>query len=139
VDIYRLYAARNWAYQAAQEAALVGASRGRDWNNVSVTGMVGLDGETAIHEAQTIIEAEMNSRHITGFTTDVRALPEPTGGTIPDYPPQQVRLGTSRGDWSSNEPAVGIYLSMPVNWLLLDRFGIVNQSVAVFAAAGVAQ
>ena len=29
VDIYRLYAARNWAYSAAQEAALTGASRGR--------------------------------------------------------------------------------------------------------------
>ena len=32
VDIYRLYAARNWAYSVAQEAALAGASRGRDWD-----------------------------------------------------------------------------------------------------------
>lgn len=30
VDIYRLYAARNWAYGVAQEAAMAGASRGRD-------------------------------------------------------------------------------------------------------------
>ena len=30
VDIYRLYAARNWAYTLAQEAAMAGASRSRD-------------------------------------------------------------------------------------------------------------
>ncbi len=38
VDIYRLYAARNWAYSVAQEAALAGASRGRDWDAVLNTG-----------------------------------------------------------------------------------------------------
>jgi len=42
VDIYRLYAARNWAYTVAQEAALAGASRGRDWAYVSATGNIRL-------------------------------------------------------------------------------------------------
>lgn len=139
VDIYRLYAARNWAYQVAQEAALAGASRGRDWSSVIATGKIRLDGETAVQEAQAIVQNEMNSRQIVGYNVDIRALPEPNGGTIPGYPPQPVRLGNGRGEWSSDEPAVGVYLTMPVNWLLLDHLGIVGKSVAVFAAAGVAQ
>jgi len=43
VDIYRLYAARNWAYSVAQEAALAGASRGRDWDTVLNSGFIQLD------------------------------------------------------------------------------------------------
>jgi len=139
VDIYRLYAARNWAYQVAQEAALAGVSRGRDWNSISAAGEISLDADTAIAEAKNIVQAEMNSRQIVGYSVDIRALPEPDGGTTPDYPPQPVRLGISRGDWSSDEPAVGVYLTLPVNWLLLDRLGVVGKSVTVFAAAGVAQ
>ena len=139
VDIYRLYAARNWAYQVAQEAALAGVSRGRDWNSISASGEIRLNAETAISEAQYIVQAEMNSRQIVGYSMEVRALPEPNGGTISGFPPRPTRLGIGLGDWSSDEPAVGVYLTMPVSWLLLDRLRIVGKSVSVFAAAGVAQ
>lgn len=139
VDIYRLYAARNWAYQVAQEAALAGASRGRDWNSITAGDEMRLNADIAISEAQEIVQVEMDSRQIVGYSMDIRVLPEPNGGTISGFPPRSVRLGTSRGDWNSDEPAVGIYLTMPVSWLMLDRLGIVGKSVSVFAAAGVAQ
>jgi len=42
VDIYRLFAARNWAYTVAQEAAMAGASRGRDWSSLMVDAISGL-------------------------------------------------------------------------------------------------
>ena len=39
IDVYRLYAARNWAYSVAQEAALAGVSKGRDWSSVTTSGL----------------------------------------------------------------------------------------------------
>ena len=139
VDIYRLYSARNWAYSVAQEAALAGASRGRDWTYVAATGSIRLTPEIAASQAQQIITAEMNARGVSGYNADIRVLPDPSGGTITGYPPRPVRLGNGRGDWSTNEPAVGVYLTIPVEWLLLDRIGIIEKSVCVFASAGVAQ
>jgi hypothetical protein len=50
-----------------------------------------------------------------------------------------VRLGNGLGAWSSDEPAVGVYLQVPVKWLLLDGLNIGAKSISVFAAAGVAQ
>ncbi|HZW03203.1 MAG TPA: hypothetical protein VFF68_04710 [Anaerolineaceae bacterium] len=138
VDVYRLYAARNWAYSVAQEAALAGTSKGRDWASISSSEEMRLVGTTAKAEAEKLVAAEMAARGITGYTMDVRVLPDPTGGSISGYPPRPVRLGSSRGSWSSDEPAVGVYLEVPVNWFLLNRLGIVPKDVHVFAAAGVA-
>ena len=138
VDIYRLYAARNWAYSVAQEAALTGASRGRDWAAVAATGNIQLTPALAVSQSQQVVSAQMASRGIAGYTVDIRILPAPGGGTIPGYPPSLVRLGESRGFWSSNEPAVGVYLTLPVDWLILDGFGIAEKSISVFASAGVA-
>ncbi len=139
VDIYRLYAARNWAYSVAQEAAMAGVSRGRDWSSIAVDGQIRLNEVIARDEAEKLVTAEMTARGISGYGMDVRVLPEPTGGTIAGYPVMTVRLGSGLGDWSSNEPAVGVYLEIPVNWLLLDRLNISVKTVRVFAAAGVAQ
>ena len=139
VDIYRLYTARNWAYAVAQEAALSGASRGRDWSKATSAGSVSLVSATAQSTAEGVVKTEMTTRGIQGYSLDVRVLPDPTGGSVPNYPPRPVRLGESRGYWSTNEPAVGVYLTVPVSWLLLDTLGITPQSVAVFASAGVAQ
>jgi hypothetical protein len=138
VDIYRLYAARNWAYSVAQEAALTGASQGRDWAYVAATGGIRLTTMLAISQAQQVVTAQMITRGISGYTVDIRVLPDPTGGTIPGYPPRPVRLGNSRGYWSTDEPAVGVYLTLPVDWLILDSFGIAEKSISVFASAGVA-
>jgi hypothetical protein len=43
------------------------------------------------------------------------------------------------GSWSSDEPAVGVYLEVPVNWVMLDMLSTSLKTVRVFAAAGVAQ
>lgn len=139
VDVYRLFAARNWAYSVAQEAALAGASRGRDWSAVTSGGKIQLNSTTARSEAQSLVAAEMSVRGLNQYVMDVRVLPDPTGGSISDYPPSPVRLGTSLGNWSSSEPAVGVYLEVPVSWLMLDVLGNQPKTVRVFASAGVAQ
>ena len=82
VDIYRLYAARNWAYSVAQEAAMAGASRGRDWTSVAGGGDIRLNEATAQTEAQALVSAEMSTRGVTGYEMDVRVLPDPEGGSI---------------------------------------------------------
>lgn len=139
VDVYRLYAARNWAYVVAQEAALAGVSKGRDWPSITTSGEIRLVEATARGVAENLVAAEMNARGISGYSMDVRILPNSDGGTIPGYPPRPVRLGGSLGSWSSDEPAAGVYLEVPVKWLLLDRIGIAEKTVAAFAAAGVSR
>ncbi len=139
VDIYRLYAARNWANSVAQEAAMAGASRGRDWNSFTSDGAIHLDPAIAHAEAEQIVQKEMAARGVAGYLVDIRVLPDATGGSLADFPPHPVRLGTGLGDWSSNEPAVGVYLEVPVSWLMLDMLNTSLKSVHVFAAAGVAQ
>ena len=139
VDLYRLYAARNWGYALAQEAALMGASIGRDFSAVTAGEPVGLDEGIASGQAQQIVQAAMADRGLTDYQLDVRVLPDPAGGSIPGFPPRPVRLGPSLGEWHSDEPAVGVYLSFPVKWLLLGQIGVVEKSVSVFAAAGVGQ
>ena len=139
VDIYHLYAARNWAYAVAQEAALAGASRGRDWGSVSSAGAMRLISTTAQSEAQSIVATEMSIRGVSQYVVDVRTLSAPIGGSIPGYPPSPVRLGTGLGSWSSSEPAVGVYLEVPVSWLMLDMLGNQPKTVRVFASAGVSQ
>ena len=139
VDIYRLFAARNWAYTVAQEAALAGASKGRDWSAIISGGEIRLMQSTAETVAENLVVAEMSARGIHGYAMDVRVLPDPAGGSVTGYPPRPVRLGNNLGNWTSDEPAVGVYLVVPVDWLLLDRIGIIGKTVSAFAAAGVAQ
>ncbi|NMB68841.1 MAG: hypothetical protein GYA20_08775 [Chloroflexi bacterium] len=138
VDLYRLYAARNWAYGVAQEAAMAGVSRGRDWSSLMVDGHLRLDPDQASAQAHTVIDSAMSSRGITVYTKDVRVLPDSDGGSMAEYPPQPVRLASGAGNWSSSEPAVGVYLEVPVNWLMLDMLNLNEKTVRVFAAAGVA-
>jgi uncharacterized membrane protein len=66
VDIYRLYAARNWTYSVAQEAALAGASRGRDWAYLSATGDIRLVSGLATSQAEQVVTAEMIARNVAG-------------------------------------------------------------------------
>ncbi len=139
VDIYRLYSVRNWAYSVAQEAAMTGASRGRDWSAVKTSAEIRLNADTAQNEANQIVRVELSARGISGYSADIRVLPNPGGGEMPDYPPNPVRLGLGRGSWSSNQPSIGVYLSLPVNWLILDHLGIIPKTVNVFASAGVAE
>jgi len=89
--------------------------------------------------AQTLLAAAMLDRGIDTYVHDVRVLPDPGGGAIAGYPPRPVRLASGMGNWNSDEPAVGVYLEVPVNWLMLDMLNLQEKTVRVFAAAGVGQ
>ena len=128
VDAYTLLEARNWGYQAAQQAALAGVSKGRDWASV-----------TSPNAASTLLEQELALRGVTGYSYDIRVLPDISGGAIAGFPPATVRLGNGRGSWTSAEPAVGVYLSFPVSTFLLSFVGRPTVQIHVFASAGVVQ
>ena len=145
VDAYTLLEARNWGYQAAQQAALAGVSKGRDWDSVSSPPCTGgpapisLYSITAESAAVALLEQEMALRGIADYTYDIRVLPDYFGGAIAGFPPATVRLGNGRGNWSSAEPAVGVYLSFPVSTFLLSFVGRPTVQIHVFASAGVVQ
>ena len=146
VDAYVLLEARNWGYQAAQQAALSGISNGRDWaalNPPPCTGgppPIRLVESTAQSAAVSLLQQEMSLRGISGYSYDVRVLPDYGGGTVSGYPPLPTRLGAGRGNWSSDEPAVGVYLSFPVETFLLPFVGRpATVQVNVFASASVHQ
>jgi hypothetical protein len=73
------------------------------------------------------------------YYADIRVLPDVGGGTIAGYPPVPVRLGSSRGNWSSENPAVGVYLTFPVYTFFMSFVGRDYVTVNVFAAAEAAQ
>ena len=145
VEAYTLLEARNWGYQAAQQAALAGVSKGRDW--ASVTSPPCTDGPAPIslapaaaqNAASTLLEQELALRGVTGYSYDIRVLPDISGGAIAGFPPATVRLGNGRGSWTSAEPAVGVYLSFPVSTFLLSFVGRPTVQIHVFASAGVVQ
>jgi hypothetical protein len=145
VDTYALLEARNWGYQAAEQAALAGVSQGRDWDGLTSPPCTGgpapieLVASTAQSAATTVLRQELSLRGIPAYTADIRVLPGYGGGMITGYPPIPVRLGSSRGSWSSPEPAVGVYLSFPVSTFMMSFVGRPTAQINVFAAAGVEQ
>ena len=143
IDVYVLLEARNWAYQATQQAALVGVSKGREWSGITsdrgcLEPMI-LDEGTARSEAESLLQQEMNLRGITNYDHEVRVLPDAAGGSVSGFPPQTVRLGEGRGAWSMSEPSVGVYLSFPVQTFLLTFFGRPQVQIDVFAAGSIHQ
>jgi len=143
IDVYVLLEARNWAYQASQQAALVGVSKGREWSGITSNRgclePMTLNAGTARSEAESLLQQEMDLRGITNYDHDVRVLPGATGGSISGFPPQTVRLGEGRGIWSSSEPSVGVYLSFPVQTFLMPFFGRPQVQINVFAAGSIHQ
>jgi len=136
VDVYSAWAARNWAYRAASSAALRGVTVGRNFNTFYATGQWSLDAVAAQSEAASALAAEMAARGITGYSADIRVLPAPTGGTISGYPPI-ARAHQAGGDWSTGEPSVGVYISVPVRTFFLNMVnGGADFQVHAFAAAG---
>ena len=107
VDAYALLEARNWGYQAAQQAALAGVSQGRDWSSLATPPCSGgpapihLNQTTAGQAAEDMLQQEMGLRGIRVYSADIRILPGYTGGTVSGFPPIPVRLGAARGTWSS--------------------------------------
>jgi len=143
VDVYVLLEARNWAYQVAQQAALVGVSKGREWSGITsdrgCLEAMTLDEGTARSEAESLLQKEMGLRGITNYDHEVRVLPDAAGGSVPGFPPESVRLGEGRGAWSMSEPSVGVYLSFQVQTFLLAFFGRPHVQIDVFAAGSIHQ
>jgi len=143
IDVYVLLEARNWAYQAAQQAALMGVSKGREWSGITsdrgCLEAMTLNEGTARSEAESLLQQEMNLRGIANYDHDVRVLPDAAGGSVSGFPPQTVRLGEGRGTWSSSEPSVGVYLSFPVQTFLMPFFGRSQVQIDVFAAGSIHQ
>lgn len=138
LDVWRLQETRHFADRVALDAALRGASQGRDWNYYYATGQIALDPNTARTAALATVQAAMSRARIAVYTCDVRVLPNQGGGSIPNYPPVPGAGIREMGTWTSTEPAVGVYLEIPVQTFF---FGWVNGassiSVHAFAAAGV--
>ncbi len=146
VDAFALLEARNWGYQAVQQAALAGVSQGRDWASLASPPCTGgpvpirLVSSTAQQEAANLLRQELALRGMTsGYSYDIRVLPDYSGGAVSDYPPIPIRLGAARGKWSSPEPSVGVYLSFPVSTFLLSIVGCPAVQIVVFASAAVHQ
>jgi hypothetical protein len=170
IDVFHIEEARNWGYRTAQQAALAGASSGRNWEAFQPTldpiaptatpnpdpnacvnpGIIQLDASGALTAADDMLDREMKARGINTrspgpsvlagtYYADIRVLPDPGGGSIAGYPPNHVRLGASRGSWSTENPAVGVYLSFPVYTFFMSFVGKDYVTVSVFAAAEAAQ
>lgn len=140
VDVARLWETRLWAYRVAEAAALTGASAGRDYAAFVATGSLTLDAAAAQTAAQDALLLGLQARGLDSAATyDIRVHPVTGPASFPGYPP--VARASQRGmPWSPVEPAVGVYLVIPVRPIL---YGWINGNAEidlhVFAAAGVAQ
>jgi hypothetical protein len=136
VDVYRLQEARHWAYRAAEAAALDGTATGRDLSAVYVVGQPRVDPDVGYEAAEDALLDALARRGVGGATYRIEVLE--WGGTAAGFPPVPRADMWGAPDWTSSEPAVGVYLAVPVDTFLL---GLVsgNQPVTVhaFAAAGI--
>ncbi len=141
VDVYRLADTRTFAYSAANDAALRGASFGRDWDEFTATGEMRLDPYAATSAAQNAIEQVVSTRGITTYQYQIGVMPNPGGGTFHLPAPCVNRASLwNTTTWTETEPAVAVCIQIQVPTIL---FGLVsgNQPVTVnaFAAAGIAR
>ena len=141
VDVYRIQDIRTYAYSAANDAALRGASFGRDWDQFMATGDMSLDPYAATDAAQSALEQLMQTRGLTSFQYQIGVIPNPGGGTFNLPAPCVARASLwNTTTWTETQPAVGVCVQVPVPTIL---FGLVNgnQPVTVnaFAAAGVVE
>jgi len=141
LDVGRAQATRAELYHVAEDAAFVGAGRGRDYATFLATGTWALDSAMAYDEALAQATARLDELQaqgrIQGYTLQVAVLPEAAGGAVPGFPPvPRAGLG-GIVDWTETAPAVGVYVAADVPTIL---FGLVDGAdhvtVHTFAAAG---
>ena len=126
VDVFHLMQVRNFAYGLAADAALVGASLGRDFTGYYEQphrGELWLDEHEARIAAENHVAEEMAAHGITDYYVQVEVITSPHGGTIPHFPPVPRASLAGITHWTTDEPAVGVYLAIPVDTNLL---GLVN-------------
>lgn len=141
VDVYRIQDTRTFAYSAANDAALRGASFGRDWDQFTATGEMYLDPTLASDAAQGALEQVMQTRGLSTFQYQTGVIPDPGGGTFNLPAPCALRASLwNTTTWTETRPAVGVCVQVQVPTIL---FGLVNGNqpitVNAFAAAGVVQ
>ncbi len=138
VDVYNLTTVRSWAYRAAEDASLRGAAAGRDWAYLVSTGLIRLDSTTATYEATSLLNRELALHGLAASTVDIRVIAGPGGGTVVGYPPLTRANIFSEADWTETDPAVGVYVVIPVSTTF---FGLINGGASidihVFAASAV--
>ncbi len=159
IDIYHVQEARAWGYRVAQAAALAGASETSDgWIVYQPTvdpladtptprpdgcmDPVGVELNPVNAEAAAVamLSDEMQTRGFAfpaDYGYEIRVHWDFDGDTEVGWPPGSARLGG--GDWSSSEPAVGVYLWFDVYTFMSGIVGRSSVTVHVFAAAGVAE
>jgi hypothetical protein len=141
VDVYRIQDVRTFAYSAANDAALRGASFGRDWDQFTATGEMTLDPYVATDAAQGALEQVMQTRRLSSFRYQIGVIPNAGGGTFNLPVPCTSRASLwNTTTWTETRPAVGVCVQVQVPTIL---FCLVNgnQPVTVnaFAAAGVVE
>jgi hypothetical protein len=157
IDVYHAEETRNWAYRAAQQAAMAGVSKGRNWELVQATPdpsiptpdaslgecadapLMNLNYDDAYAAARGRLIQEMAFRGVTGYAYDIRVITSALGGSEVGFPPNAVRLGDGRGHWQTSRPAVGVYLTFQADTFLLSFIGIRQIPIYVFSAAEVVQ
>jgi hypothetical protein len=159
IDIYHVQEGRAWGYRVAQQAALAGASGTRySWIgfqptidptvNTPTPRMDGciepvriqLNAGDAYSAAEAMLQKEMLARGLVSpadYSYEIRVLPDFNGGTTAGWPVGAARLGG--GDWSADNPAVGVYLSFGVHTFMSSIVGRSSVTVHVFAAAEASQ
>lgn len=130
IDGLHLLTTRQRCLEIASAAALQGTSRGRDYARYLVAGQIALDVVAARDEAIGAADAALAALGLSGYTIQVEVLDAPGGGSLPGFPPSQT--------WTEVEPAVGVYLEVPVQTVFVHMIsGHSAVTLHVFAAAGV--
>ena len=130
VDGLHLLSMKQRCLEVASAASLRGASRGRDYAYYLATGQIALDRSAAQTEAFDAAAAGLSGLGLSGYTIQVEVLDAPGGGSLAGFPPGRT--------WSETEPAVGVYLEVPVDTVFMQAINGGSPVVLhVFAAAGV--
>ncbi len=140
LDVGQLLHVRQRVYQITADAALQGARAGAQYEAYVLGGAVTLDPVSATAQAQTVVIAGLHAAHITTYTVQIAVLADAGGGVVPGFPPVAQADATGAADWSSAEPAVGVYVAADVPTLWLHWIlGTATVPVHAFSAAGIAQ
>ena len=129
IDGLTLLSTRQRCLEIASAAALRGTSAGRDYAGYLSSGQIGLDPIAASDEAVRAADDALHALGLTGYVVRVEVLAAPGGGSVSDFPPGRT--------WTEATPAVGIYLDVPGDTVLMQAILSAPVSLRVFAAAGV--
>ncbi|MBU0491897.1 MAG: hypothetical protein KKB13_08615 [Chloroflexi bacterium] len=140
VDLYSLLQTKTWAYNVATDAALQGVASGRDYGSLYASGSMALNPAVAAATAQAAAEDALAARGFIGYNVEVQVLSDPGGGTVADFPPTARAAPGGATTWTTTEPAVGVYLRVPVRTFFARLItGGDELPIHAFASAGLVE